>query len=136
MTVDGLKELNAKLKNMAAETGNAMTKALMASGYVLETAVKTDMAQPKSGRRYGKHQASAPGESPAMDTGVLAASVMTEADGDGVLVGTNSEYAEPLEFGTARMRARPFMQPAAERSQGDMTDAAQKILKSLVEGAV
>jgi hypothetical protein len=78
--------------------------------------------QPKSGkvarRRIPPHDfftRSAPGQAPAIDTGVLDRSIdgyqfkPTEA----VLV-VNTRYAEYLEYGTARMAARPFAIPATD----------------------
>lgn len=136
VSVRGLDELVEALKRVNAAVEVSVSAALMAGGYVLEAAVKQDMAQPKAGRFYGRHQASAPGESPAMDSGVLAASIGTEADGErSVVVGTNSEYAEPLEFGTARMAARPFMGPNAEAKRDEIAEAARAMLKQIVDGA-
>lgn len=137
VTVTGTEELIAKLKRLGlAVSGDDLEKALLAGGYVLEAAVKTDMAQPKSGRMYSGHQASAPGESPAIDYGNLVNSIMTEPDEEGVVVGTNAEYAEPLELGTARMAARPFMGPAIETNRDAITEAAQAVLKKSIEGAI
>lgn len=51
-----------------------------------------------------------------VDTGRLRASVTNELGRDGrglvVRVGTNVHYAPHLEYGTVRMRARPFLRPA------------------------
>lgn len=55
---------------------------------------------------------SAPGDPPGVDTGALRASIHVE-----VLstykrgIATGVEYALPLELGTSRMAARPFMLP-------------------------
>ena len=46
--------------------------------------------------------------------GVLRRSITTEQDGNDMLVGTNIEYAPYQEFGTGRMRPKPFLLPAAE----------------------
>ena len=112
----------------------------------IETTIKVGMNEPKSGRRYRRgerwHQASAPGEMPAVDTGNLANSIQKqppEATPDGGAAGlifTNAEYAPYLEYGTGSsgsglarpdlpfdeqhnvnaggMEPRPFMTPAAE----------------------
>lgn len=73
---------------------------------------------PRTGKTYprGKsatHRASAPGESPAPDTGQLRASAGTEfATNDKVAKGTifsNLEKAAKLEVGTEKMAPRPFM---------------------------
>lgn len=81
----------------------------------IETDVKLDMAGPKSGRIYGSHRASAPGEAPAMDTGNLVNSIQTEKEAPGAwTVYTNVDYAAYLELGTVYMEPRPAFIPAAE----------------------
>lgn len=62
------------------------------------------------------HQASAPGEAPATDTGVLLNSISSDAViSGGVVQGiirAVAKYAAWLELGTRRMVARPFLAPA------------------------
>lgn len=83
----------------------------------IEGRVKAEMAGPKSGRWYGGHQASAPGEAPAVDTGTLINSVQTDVQGTEGSVYTNQEVAPMLEYGTSRMAPRPFFTPAAEAAR-------------------
>ena len=71
----------------------------------------------KTGRFYRRrgvlHQASAPGESPASDTGRLVNSitvVMNLAELSAVIQ-ANTRYAEWLEYGTENMEPRPFFRP-------------------------
>lgn len=69
----------------------------------------------KSGRTsYLTHQASAPGQPPAVDLGTLRNSIAMQEIRAGVFrVGTNVDYAPPLEFGAPpHLAARPFMRPA------------------------
>ena len=84
----------------------------------IEETAKTSMAGPKSGRMYGAHQASAPGESPAIDTSNLANSIGTEAMGGAShMVYAGTEYALSLEFGSPRVAPRPFLGPAASQEE-------------------
>lgn len=85
----------------------------------IEGRVKAEMAGPKSGRMYGGHQASAPGEAPAVDTGALISSVQTDVQGTEGSVFTNMESAPYLEYGTSQMAPRPFFTPAAEAARPD-----------------
>lgn len=61
--------------------------------------------RPGTGRRYGKHRASAPGETPAPDTGRLRGATQADAavrsDSDGLVgrIVSNTEYAAALEKG-------------------------------------
>lgn len=89
---------------------------------------------PKTGRVYRRngveHQASAPGESPASDTGRLAGSIRTNYDHANLTgyVNVATEYAEGLEFGTARVAARPYARPTlAEKAPEIREDIAQEI---------
>jgi len=75
------------------------------------------LSQPGTGevyRRNGRvHRASSPGDSPAPDTGFLRQSVGHDVSRTpaGIVgkVTASAEYAAALEFGTERMRPRPFL---------------------------
>ena len=67
-------------------------------GVFFQSDIKRSMATPKSGQIYDGHQASAPGEPPAIDTGILVNSIMFKKEGPLVAkVFTNTDYAERLE---------------------------------------
>lgn len=102
-------------------------------------AVRTDAVSrinnpPKTGRMYGKHQASAPGESPATDTGALANSVSTSVDQAALTGNVNfgTGYSAALEFGTAKIAPRPYARPALMNKRDEITaDIADEVRKSL-----
>ena len=48
-----------------------------------------------------------------VDTGRLRNSITHDVDGKEVYIGTNVEYAPPVEYGTVKQRAQPFLVPAA-----------------------
>ncbi len=65
---------------------------------------------PKRGRKYGTHQASAAGESPANITGKLRSSVYKRAHGyNEIDIGASADYASYLEEGTYKMARRNFV---------------------------
>ena len=83
----------------------------------INAAAVVSMGEEKHGRidDFG-HQASAPGEAPAIDTGYLANSMTAELlNSETAIVYTNAEYAEELEFGGSHLAPRPFLQPAVSR---------------------
>lgn len=99
---------------------------------VLQTAVQKIQSPPKTGRIYRRrgvdHQASAPGEAPATDTGRLAQSGRTTYD-DGNLTGRvtfSTEYAAGLEFGTQRVAARPFLRPSLSENVAFVQEAVRE----------
>ncbi len=84
-----------------------------------------------------KHQASAPGEAPATDTGALAASVHWAlwASGLGGSVGTNLEYGKHLEHGTSRIEPRPWLFPAAERNRRKIVERLKTAVREALKGS-
>lgn len=88
----------------------------------IETGVKTESLKPKSGRRYGSHQASAPGEPWATKSGRYAKSIEVsppDISGDRVevFVGVRSvPYAVPLET----TKNRPVWGKEARRARRDL----------------
>lgn len=81
---------------------------------------------PKSGRVYKKyvprrdHQASAPGEAPANDTGHLAANIVIDRAelGTGrIRIASLAAYSKVLELGGRLMAPRPFLRRALMSSR-------------------
>lgn len=107
--------LRNEFPRLAAALPGAAHEIVMGHAHEVEAVLKQSMADVKSGRVYGTHVASAPGEAPALDMGVLAGSIQVQPLGPALAaVFTNQEYAVHLEFGTTRMAARPAWVPAAE----------------------
>lgn len=109
-------------------------------GLELLRAVKLKLSHPGTGIIYQrgkhKHQASAPGEPPAPDSGVLRNSMDMGTVGGVLRVGTGVEYAPMQEFGTIQdggyIAERPFMRPALAEVRGKMSE----VLKSFLRGEV
>ena len=89
-------------------------------------------------KTYGKkgHHPSLPGNAPAPDTGTLMRSITHEVrEENGEVVGVvgstlrNPDYPKFLEFGTSKMKPRPWLSTAIEKSQNFMTQAFQTIMK-------
>jgi HK97 gp10 family phage protein len=82
----------------------------------------------KTGRVYKRgaveHQASAPGEAPASDTGQLVNSITTEYDEEALVgkIGVHTGYAGFLEFGTQKMAPRPFARAALSNKADEITE--------------
>tara|TARA_Y100001937_G_C6873274_1_gene221552 strand:- start:37 stop:447 length:411 start_codon:yes stop_codon:yes gene_type:complete len=91
----------------------------VAGNLVRNTAITSIQTGAKSGRRYGKHTASAPGQAPATDTGFLQNNIILNIEATGLVANVESraKYSVFLEFGTTKMKARPFMFPALEQNK-------------------
>lgn len=76
----------------------------------------------RSGKMYGSHQASAPGEAPGNWSGHLRDSSFTPLTNDAHLPGimSNAMYANYLEDGTSKMAARPYRQPIIDKAQAEI----------------
>lgn len=67
----------------------------------------------------------------AVDTGRLRNSITNQVDmsEQAVYIGTNVEYAAYVELGTSRMRARPYLRPAAQNHGSEY----QELLRQAME---
>lgn len=141
-SVDFSKTLK-KLDKITAEIKKDIAAALFVSGLKIEENAKLSIAQEsKSGvvyqRRTVVHQASAPGEAPANDTGRLLNSIQTSAENSGMVVNINAgssmvDYAIHLEYGTSDMAARPFMKPALKKSRKFIHDRMEKAIQKAIK---
>jgi len=110
------------LSRLTADVTVRVDRAVAETAEAAANDAKASMAMSKSGTIYKRrgisHQASAPGEPPALDIGRLVGSVrVTRLGSMRWAMGPNTEYAEALEYGTRKMGARPFLRPAVERAR-------------------
>ena len=87
----------------------------------------------KSGRQYyvngARHTASAPGQPPANVTGALVRSIKVTKERNKSIINISKNYAIFLEFGTSKMRSRPFIIPAFLKTKKWFTDKLQGMKK-------
>lgn len=132
--------------------GRAVNDTLAAGAMLVANDAKRSIAQgPKTGRIYTTrfarnrttgaifptearvpHQASAPGEPPATDTGKLIGSIVAGAKDLRAYVEARSVYALWLEYGTRYMLARPFLLPAFERNRQALADMVRAAVATAV----
>jgi HK97 gp10 family phage protein len=134
MAKSGIKNLKAfqkKLKKRVVDnpTEHLGNLVLRSAAIVTETAQDSIRSGGKTGRAYSRggkvHIASAEGEAPAKDSGNLATGITFKVvEEKNAIIGrvqSNSfglsDYGIHLEFGTSKMRPRPFMQPALEKNR-------------------
>ena len=98
----------------------AVARGLAAWGLLITARAKEFvLSGPKTGRVYGSHQASAPGQPPASDTGRLVSSIRWEFTGSRLAIRliAGTVYASYLEFGTSIMAPRPFLRRAIRETE-------------------
>lgn len=133
MSIKNLDAFQRRLhKRFVKNAGSNLKRAVGSSAMVVRgEAVSSILSGNKSGRAYprgGKtHIASAAGQAPANDSGTLASSISIDVDVErnavvGKIIayaddGSGGNYGKHLEFGTQKMAARPFMQPALRKSK-------------------
>lgn len=107
------------LRRACIEITRRAKQLLSVSGTGVRTTQGTVIPKVKGGPRggttvYGAFP-SAPGEPPHKQTGFLRESVTYEIDEPSLTarVGSNAEYAKPLELGTSKMKPRPWLRRAA-----------------------
>ena len=111
-----------------------------AGNLVRNTAVQSINQGAKSGVTYElykprrTHTASSAGQPPATDTGFLVNNIVITMDtadkGLSVNVESRADYSTALEFGTSKMAARPFMQPALEENKPKINRLAKQMVKA------
>lgn len=117
----------------ASITQEADRLVLRIANQVRNNAVKLVQQGSRSGRVYKRgnitHQASAPGEPPKTDTGILVRSIRVEhrSESGEARVAVGAEYGRALEFGTPKMAARPFLRPAANAVRQQMPEIAKSV---------
>jgi len=117
-------------------TADAKALVGQAGNLVRNTAVISINQGAKSGDIYSRggktSRRSAAGEPPATDTGFLVNNIALKIDADslGVSVESRADYSLALEFGTSKMSARPFMQPALESNKGKIRQLEKRMIKA------
>ena len=126
-----LKEISDELEAAAKKVRSVAVQGLVSEVNKIRNTIILEMQRGvKTGKLYkrGKkfHQASAPGEYPALDRGPLLTSIFYDIDEPnlkvelGNLVG--APYGEFLEFGTKYMEPRPWLEPSIEKHQDGLVD--------------
>ena len=121
-----IKVNSAELKKIINQAENLVSES---SVYMAEEMKKSITSGAKSGRRYGNHTSSAPGQSPANWTGELLRSIKVQKDKNKSFVYITAKYAEFLEFGTSKMRPRPFIIPAFIKTKKYIQDRLKRIAR-------
>ncbi len=144
--IEGLEKIKKASTDIHASVQKELQKALLASAMKVEREAKDLIRKgPKTGRIYKRrtvtHRASAPGESPASDTGRLLGSITSYINKIAgleafVVAGRGAvKYARMLEFGTTKIAARPFMLPAYMKSKAFITERLNRAVNDGIKKA-
>lgn len=136
-TIEGLDNIAKATGRVKKEVDNELQKALLAAAMKVHSEASKSLTDgKKTGRIYrrGKnivHQASAEGEAPANDTGTLLQSLNFEVTKEKLeaKIFSRLKYAKMLEFGTTKIKPRPFMFPAFEKSKTWIQERLNKAVR-------
>ena len=143
--VKGLRELEKNLQQLGIDItgfvdGAVNDVALQVQSTAIKSIHKVSPGQTVQRQRQGgegtyDHVASKPGDAPNTDTGRLSNSIALEhrKGSREAYVSTDVEYASELEFGTRRVEARPFLQPAVDSA--DIIGASTRAVNRAIEKA-
>jgi HK97 gp10 family phage protein len=109
-----------------------VTSALFNGAEIIEKSAKISITTGSVGGE--KHIRSKPGEAPNNEFGDLVRGI--EAARYGPLrarVTSNAPHATPLEFGTSKMAARPYMVPARNKNKKEVRALVSKALQVAVK---
>lgn len=109
---------------------------------IWERSLKLTLTGRRSGRIYNvpgtaiPHQASAPGEAPAVLTGVLRNSYQSEVSEKAMVayLGSELDYALWLERGTTKMEPRPAIEPSFKAVEDQIKKALARPVKKSPSG--
>lgn len=110
------------LRRFGQKAEDELQKAVTATAFNVNQDIKKAIqGPPKTGRSYQRgtktHQASAPGEAPATDTGALVNSIAFRQETKLTsIVWSRLKYAYWLEYGTRKIEPRPSWRPAVEKN--------------------
>lgn len=130
MALPGSEKHLARLRRMQSGAPRAVAAALYRAGQLIELDAERSIT---AGSVSGKgHVVSAPGQPPNADTRDLDSkidTVLISQNPPTVKVSAYSGHAVPLEYGTSKMAARPYMRPAVARNRDDVTRLVQEAVK-------
>ena len=64
-----------------------------------------------------------------VDTGALKESITLEIEQSQATISSSLEYATPVEYGTSRQAAQPYMRPAAEEVRRQLPGIAKAVFR-------
>jgi len=138
--VSNMKKVLSQLDKLEKDMEIPFQEIVKGGGQLIRAeAIKSIQTGAKSGVMYQmynprrEHRASAPGQSPASDTGNLVSKIVVRQKGANVTnVESNANYSAFLEYGTSKMQPRPFMLPAFEKSKKPIINAVLNRVKQKI----
>ena len=143
-----LAQISIKFTAIPIQAEEAVGQLLRNSGNEIRNTIIRSMSDspPDPSKRYkrtkgGKyHNPSFPGNAPRRDSGRLVASIQSVTEGNDIRVGALAtandgvplKYAKWLEFGTKKLKPRPWLQPAVDKVLPKMKKEANNLIDKII----
>lgn len=132
---------NNALANVSRNAKKEFGKGLAKMAISISNDAKSSIARgAKTGKIYKRknitHQASAPGQAPATDTGNLISNINVDTSEQTnfiYYVISRAPYSKVLEYGGSKMAPRPFLHPAVVRNKDKIKDIKNILHNSLLK---
>jgi HK97 gp10 family phage protein len=106
--------------------------ALLTAGEFVQRDAQNSITE---GASQSPHIASLPGQPPNEEFGTLRNNIETvQSEPLKVEVSSNAPYAAPLEFGTSKMAARPYMGPALQKNRQRIAETIAQAVRIVNKG--
>lgn len=139
---DMIEKLSKMKQTTNTEIGKAVAKSCMQiQRYIIEDMTTTPSDESKSYYTHNKtipHHPSFEGNAPAVDTGTLRRSITFEVEetenGASGKVGSilqNPAYGRELEYGTSKVKPRPWLRPALEANKENIKQNLVEAMRNL-----
>jgi HK97 gp10 family phage protein len=134
--IQGLDDLIEQMEELPRRSRSEMRKGMREAGQIVGREARRLISEPgRSGRKYvfdkkgvrREVTASAPGEPPARVLRLLLKSIKVKAAKSGLAVRILSadRKAHLMEYGTVKIKPRPFLRPALERKKREVLEALE-----------
>lgn len=134
MSVKGKQRVDRILRAMTDPANRRLVEQALFVG-ASEIAVEAQLSINRGSVSGKGHVPSAPGEPPNRDTGVLSGNIEALQEGPlRAIASSNAFYSQPLEFGTSKMAARPFMRPAAAKVKPKVQKLVAQAISKAIRG--
>lgn len=137
--ISGRNRAVSGLRRLPIDAVSEVSQSLFAGGERIKATASRKITEGSAGGSSGgKHQhiPSRPGEPPNEFTGHLRSQLAVTQEGPlHVRISSNAKYSAPLEFGSSKMAARPFLGPSAREEKKAVTDLVSRAVDRAIRKA-
>ena len=141
--ITGQRDFSRAMKRLGVAFDDAVDKGTFVTANEIRSYAIKSIAETSSGKQVQRskqgggtytHTAAAKGQAPNTDTGKLVASIAAERVGDARYhIGSGLDYASWLEFGTKKMGARPWLNPAFRARQNNLISNISEVVNLYID---